>query len=193
MSATDGLVVVPEDTPLDMDTIQSQPQPQQLSQTPQTPQQQQSQPYQHSLDFEHQERQPHPQTPQQQYQHGDLSAIKLTRGTSCVLCQQRKVRCDKNKPCANCVKAGVDCRIVPPQPPRRRKKRLQEKDLIDRIRKYEGMLSDHGVKFDAISQDLRAESHQLDDVDELENDFEGLKTTPTASVGSPSTASVAEG
>ncbi|KAL3955452.1 hypothetical protein ACCO45_011015 [Purpureocillium lilacinum] len=125
------------------------------------------------------------QQPQQLPHQPDLAAMKLTRGTSCVLCQQRKVRCDKNKPCANCVKAGVECKVVPPAPPRRRKKRLQEKDLIDRLKKYETLLSEHGVKFDAIGQDLRSDGVQMDDVEELENDFEGLKTSPEASA-SPS-------
>lgn len=123
--------------------------------------------------------------PQQAHLHPDPAAIKLTRGTSCVLCQQRKVRCDKNKPCANCVKAKVECRVIPPQPPRRRKKRLQEKDLIDRLKRYESLLSEHGVKFDAIGHHLRSDNQQGDDVDELENDFEGLKTSPEASVSPP--------
>ncbi|KAM0420570.1 hypothetical protein ACHAPT_011616 [Fusarium lateritium] len=119
--------------------------------------------------------------PHQQQQLHDPAAVKLTRGTSCVLCQQRKVRCDKNKPCANCVKAKVECRVIPPQPPRRRKKRLQEKDLIDRLKKYESLLAEHGVKVDAIGHELRPDGPPGDDVDELENDFEGLKTSPEAS------------
>ncbi|KAJ4149810.1 hypothetical protein NW754_001243 [Fusarium falciforme] len=119
----------------------------------------------------------------------DPAAIKLTRGTSCVLCQQRKVRCDKNKPCANCVKAKVECRVIPPQPPRRRKKRLQEKDLIDRLKKYESLLAEHGVKVDAIGHELRPDGPPGDDVDELENDFEGLKTSPEAS-SSPAASQV---
>lgn len=117
----------------------------------------------------------------------DSSSMKLTRGTSCVLCQQRKVRCDKNKPCANCVKAKVECRVIPPQPPRRRKKRLQEKDLIERLRRYESLLAENGVKFEAIGHDVRLESQQMDDVDELENDFEALKTSPETSA-SPATS-----
>ncbi|KAJ4315664.1 hypothetical protein N0V84_008263 [Fusarium piperis] len=117
----------------------------------------------------------------QQQQLQDPAAVKLTRGTSCVLCQQRKVRCDKNKPCANCVKAKVECRVIPPQPPRRRKKRLQEKDLIDRLKKYESLLAEHGVKVDAIGHELRPDGPPGDDVDELENDFEGLKTSPETS------------
>ena len=123
---------------------------------------------------------------QQQQSAQDAASIKLTRGTSCVLCQQRKVRCDKNKPCSNCVKAGVECRVVPPQPPRRRKKRLHEKDLVDRLKKYEELLKENGVKFDSLDKDFRGEDKE-DDVDDLENDFEGLKTTPEDSASPSST------
>jgi len=118
-----------------------------------------------------------------------MAAIKLTRGTSCVLCQQRKVRCDKNKPCANCVKARVECRVVPPQPPRRRKKRLQEKDLIERLKKYEGLLSENNIKFESIHPELLSGQGGADggggggndEVTELETDFEGLRTSPKSS------------
>lgn len=116
----------------------------------------------------------------------DAPGIKLTRGTSCVLCQQRKVRCDKNKPCSNCVKANVECRVVPPQPPRRRKKRLHEKDLVERLKKYEDLLRDNGVKFDSLDHDLRGDRGE-EDVDDLENDFEALKTTPEESASPSST------
>ncbi|GKT45535.1 aurofusarin cluster transcription factor aurR2 [Colletotrichum spaethianum] len=99
-----------------------------------------------------------------------MAAMKLTRGTSCVLCQQRKVRCDKNKP--------------------RRKKRLQERDLVDRLKKYENLLAENGVKFDPIAADLKAsdrnsmhmdDDHHIDDDADLANDFEGLKTSPEGS------------
>ncbi|KAK4454398.1 putative transcriptional regulatory protein [Podospora aff. communis PSN243] len=109
----------------------------------------------------------------------EAAAMKLTRGHSCVLCQQRKVRCDKQKPCANCVKANVDCRVVPPQPPRRRKKKPHERDLIDRLRKYEALLSQHGVNFDPIAHDLKP-SENPDDVADLEQDLSGLKTSPSS-------------
>ncbi|KAK3338337.1 fungal-specific transcription factor domain-containing protein [Neurospora tetraspora] len=107
------------------------------------------------------------------------SVMKLTRGHSCVLCQQRKVRCDKQKPCANCVKAGVECRVVPPQPPRRRKKKPHERDLIDRLKKYESLLSQHGVNFEPIAHDLKT-SDSIDDVADLEQDLSGLKTSPSS-------------
>ena len=68
--------------------------------------------------------------------------------------------------------------MVPPQPPRRRKKRLQERDLIERLKKYEGLLSENGVQFEPIGQDLRADGPQGDDVDDLQNDFQELKASP---------------
>lgn len=104
------------------------------------------------------------------------ASIKLTRGHSCVLCQQRKVRCDKNKPCANCVKAGVDCKVVPPQPPRRRKKKPQERDLIDRLRKYESLLSKHGVDFEPIGHAFRSlDPTSVDDIDDIEHGSESSR------------------
>lgn len=109
----------------------------------------------------------------------DLAAMKLTRGTSCVVCQQRKVRCDKQKPCSNCVKAGVECRVVPPLPPRRRKKRLQERDLLERLKKYEDLLREHNINFDDPDHDPKRDAAHGEDVDELEHDFENLKTSPS--------------
>lgn len=103
-------------------------------------------------------------------------SVKLTRGHSCVLCQQRKVRCDKNKPCANCLKAGVECTVVAPQPPRRRKKKPQERELIDRLRKYETLLSQHGVDFEPIGQTFKSsDPTSLDDLDEIEHGSESTK------------------
>ncbi len=108
--------------------------------------------------------------------------MKLTRGHSCVLCQQRKVRCDKNKPCANCVKANVECRVVPPQPPRRRKKKPHERELVERLKKYESLLSQHGVTFEPIANDFKApDASAIDEVDELRHDLVGLKTSPESS------------
>ncbi|KAL1849629.1 hypothetical protein VTK73DRAFT_9841 [Phialemonium thermophilum] len=109
--------------------------------------------------------------------------MKLTRGHSCVLCQQRKVRCDKQKPCANCVKAGVECRVVPPQPPRRRKKKPHERDLIERLKKYEQLLSQNGVQFEPLGNEFKPldGGGSLEDVADLEQDLSGLKTSPSTS------------
>ncbi|KAB5572516.1 fungal-specific transcription factor domain-containing protein [Coniochaeta sp. 2T2.1] len=126
----------------------------------------------------------HQQQQQQQQNHNQISdqfVMKLTRGHSCVLCQQRKVRCDKQKPCANCVKANVECRVVPPQPPRRRRKKPHERDLVDRLKKYEALLAQHGVSFEPIADDFKA-SDNADDIADLGQDLSGLKTSPESSV-----------
>ncbi|TLS28477.1 hypothetical protein PpBr36_01294 [Pyricularia pennisetigena] len=109
------------------------------------------------------------------------SIVKVTRGHSCVLCQKRKVRCDKTKPCSNCVKAGVECHVEPPLPPNRSRgaKKTLQRDLINRLKRYESLLAQHGVAFDAMAKDLRPSSIVAgDDVDELEKNLGSLKTSP---------------
>lgn len=71
---------------------------------------------------------------------------KITRGHSCVLCQQRKVKCDRQKPCSNCIKARAECVPSAPTVPRRRRRKLSEQDLAARLRRYEHLLKKHGVK-----------------------------------------------
>ncbi|KAJ5632864.1 hypothetical protein N7490_009203 [Penicillium lividum] len=41
---------------------------------------------------------------------------------SCVICHNRKVKCDRKERCSNCAKANVECIYRPPPPPRRRKR-----------------------------------------------------------------------
>ncbi|KAI1264234.1 fungal-specific transcription factor domain-containing protein [Xylariaceae sp. FL1019] len=113
----------------------------------------------------------------------DSTVVKVTRGHSCVLCQQRKVRCDKKKPCSNCVKANVDCRVVPPQPPRRRKKRIPERDLVERLRKYETLLSQNGIEFESLGPDIKiTDPGSVEEGDELDPDFmrQRVKGSPAA-------------
>ncbi|KAH8680940.1 fungal-specific transcription factor domain-containing protein [Xylariales sp. PMI_506] len=111
-----------------------------------------------------------------QAQSAQDNLIKVTRGHSCILCQQRKVRCDKNKPCSNCVRAGVECRVIPPQPPRRRKKRVAERDLVERLRKYEALLTLHGIEFEALGPDIKiTDPGTAQEGDELDTDFVRVK------------------
>lgn len=75
-----------------------------------------------------------------------VSSQKITRGHSCVLCQQRKVKCDRQKPCSNCIKARAECIPSAPTVPRRRRRKFTEQDLSARLKKYEYLLKKHGVK-----------------------------------------------
>ncbi|KAF2150627.1 hypothetical protein K461DRAFT_280620 [Myriangium duriaei CBS 260.36] len=57
---------------------------------------------------------------------------------SCLPCHQRRVKCDKGRPCAVCVKAKTDC-VYPPEGKLKRRRRKQQHDaeLIGRIRELE--------------------------------------------------------
>jgi hypothetical protein len=89
-------------------------------------------------------------------------APKITRGHSCILCQQRKVRCDRGKPaCGNCVKARAECVPSAPTQPRRRRRKLTEIDLVGRLRRYESLLKSHGIKTDDDSPSEEAEENQV--------------------------------
>ncbi|KAF2680491.1 hypothetical protein K458DRAFT_421427 [Lentithecium fluviatile CBS 122367] len=69
----------------------------------------------------------------------------IQKGFSCVLCAQRKVKCDKAPGgCANCTRARVECVYKAPPPPRRRKKGVRDIDVYTRLRLYEDRLRELG-------------------------------------------------
>lgn len=73
---------------------------------------------------------------------------KSQRTLACVNCQQRKVRCDREVPCANCLKQHTQC--VPATQTRPRKRRFPERELLSRVRKYEDLLRQNNVRFDPL-------------------------------------------
>jgi hypothetical protein len=78
---------------------------------------------------------------------------------SCILCRQRKVKCDKLQRCSNCVKTGVECVYQAPARPRRRigngksPEDVSREELILRVRRYEALFRKHGLHFEALDQD----------------------------------------
>ncbi|KAF4552830.1 Fungal specific transcription factor domain-containing protein 15 [Elsinoe fawcettii] len=70
---------------------------------------------------------------------------------SCVTCRRRKVKCDKSHPCANCVRAHIDCVFpTPGRAPRRPRKHADNRDteLLERLRRLEGVVKGLGVDVD---------------------------------------------
>lgn len=84
---------------------------------------------------------------------------RTPRVLACVLCQQRKVKCDRRFPCAHCVKARVQCVSATPAPPRRRRKRVPngEDELLQKVKKYETMLQTYGEKLDLVNTEGKDE------------------------------------
>ncbi|KAJ5935009.1 hypothetical protein N7466_004556 [Penicillium verhagenii] len=98
--------------------------------------------------------------------------MSLTRGHSCILCQQRKVRCDQQKPCTGCVRAQVECKVVPPQPARRKKRKAEEDDLIHRLEKYEAIMTQNGIDFHSILANNR-ELNATENSQDVQNSISG--------------------
>ncbi|KAH6984383.1 fungal-specific transcription factor domain-containing protein [Ilyonectria sp. MPI-CAGE-AT-0026] len=71
----------------------------------------------------------------------DISPARLPRGQACVLCQRRKVKCDRNFPCSNCTKANVECVASAPPPPRKR--RRPKVELQNRLARCEQLLAEY--------------------------------------------------
>ncbi|KAG9242972.1 hypothetical protein BJ878DRAFT_512830 [Calycina marina] len=69
------------------------------------------------------------------------------RQLSCVLCAQRRVKCNKQLPCSNCMKAGVECSPTIPKKPQRRPRRKDgvEENLLARCKRYERLLLRYGA------------------------------------------------
>ena len=74
------------------------------------------------------------------------ATVQARRVLACVLCQQRKIKCDRKFPCANCVRANEQCE----QSTRQRRRRFPERELLARLRRYESLLRQHNIEFDPL-------------------------------------------
>jgi hypothetical protein len=82
---------------------------------------------------------------------------KPVRVLACVLCQQRKVKCNREFPCTNCIKARAQC-VPATQLARRRRRRLPEHDLLGRLRHYEQLLNKNNIPFEPIVEDYASQA-----------------------------------
>ena len=97
--------------------------------------------------------------------------IKPQRVLACVLCQQRKVKCDKNFPCQNCLKSQAQC--VPSMLAQRRpRRRFPERALLDRLRKYEDLLHQNNITFEPLHKGSAGEKESMHAESGLDSDDE---------------------
>jgi hypothetical protein len=86
------------------------------------------------------------------------------------------------------VKARLEC-ISATAAPRRRRRRFPERDLLDRLRKYENLLRQQGVEFEPLHKDsslTNTKSPRAPDGSEIKNEYLETKKTNSSSV-TPST------
>ncbi|KUI60174.1 Arabinolytic transcriptional activator araR [Cytospora mali] len=79
-----------------------------------------------------------------------MPPTKTKRVLACVLCQQRKVKCDRKFPCANCIRASVQCVQAHTLTPRQRRRRFPERELLERLRHYEDLLHQNDIEFEPL-------------------------------------------
>ena len=75
-----------------------------------------------------------------------MNTSKSPRILSCMLCQQRKAKCNKRNPCSLCTKTGVQCIPSTPATPRRRLKTRANGDVYKRLVRCEELLKGHRVR-----------------------------------------------
>ena len=81
---------------------------------------------------------------------------KPQRVLACLMCQQRKIKCNRNFPCSNCIKSQTEC-IPAALVQRRRRRRFPERELLDRLRKYEDLLRQNKIPFEPLHKESTKE------------------------------------
>lgn len=88
---------------------------------------------------------------------------RILNPRSCVTCRKRKVKCDKVHPCSNCNRAHIDCVFPSPgRAPRKARKAGEgrDKDLLERLRRLEGVVKGLGVEVPNGKEDGTVEAQE---------------------------------
>ena len=111
--------------------------------------------------------------------------LKPQRVLACVICQQRKVKCDRKFPCANCIKSQAQC-VPATLAQRRRRRRFSERVLLERLRKYEDLLRQNNITFEPLHKGSTREGESLNVQSGCDSDNEHPDTVGP-DLSSPST------
>ena len=105
---------------------------------------------------------------------------------SCVTCRKRKVKCNKEYPCSNCVRGNTECKFPAPGRAPRRPRKPPDSELLSRLRKLEGVVQSLGVHTDdgSISTSPKSQDH-TDDARSLDGYQLGQRQSPTDGNGKP--------
>ncbi|KAK3389292.1 putative C6 transcription factor [Podospora didyma] len=80
---------------------------------------------------------------------------------ACVLCQRRKVKCNRKFPCSGCLRAKVPC-VPASRAPRQVRRRFTERELLDCIRSHEAILSHNRIAFQPLRKDLQSAASEME-------------------------------
>lgn len=113
------------------------------------------------------------------------------RVLACVLCQQRKVKCDRQFPCAHCVKSRAQC-VPSTLTQRRRKRKFGDRELLDHLRKYEDLLRENNIAFEPLNQDW-APRPERSNMEHMYNSDDEVPEITATNTSTPSTTVKSEG
>ena len=115
--------------------------------------------------------------------HAAFLGAKPKRVLACMLCHQRKIKCDRRFPCANCQKTNTQC-IPAALLPRQRRRRFPERELLDRLRSYENLLQKHKIIFDPLHGTTAAQlATNVAEADDDSQDEAADRDGPTSKLG----------
>jgi len=112
---------------------------------------------------------------------------KPQRVLACVRCQQRKIKCDRRFPCANCNTSSAQCVPATLTLRGRRRRRFPERDLLERLRKYEDLLRQNNIKFEPLHKHPAGEKESPNTQGGDESDDDEQPEAVGADWSSPST------
>lgn len=78
-------------------------------------------------------------------------------------CADRKVKCDRQRPCNNCSKRNLECVFNANPPSRKRQRRVKEQALNDRLKYYEALLQEQGVDPSHLPETPNYEASRVED------------------------------
>ncbi|KAI1630024.1 putative C6 transcription factor [Exophiala viscosa] len=114
------------------------------------------------------------------------TVVKPQRVLACVLCQQRKVRCDRRFPCANCVKSSAQC-VPATLVPRQRRRRVPERELLERLRRYETLLRQNKIDFEPLHTSTAEKTSPNEDIKSIDSPDDGHSEENTLTPDQPAT------
>lgn len=84
---------------------------------------------------------------------------KAPRILSCVQCQHRKIKCDRESPCANCIRSRLHCTAASNVRGRGGRRRRNDRIFLERIRHYESLLRRHNIGFEPFKEETASVPH----------------------------------
>ncbi|MCJ1469143.1 hypothetical protein MMC07_007776 [Pseudocyphellaria aurata] len=96
-----------------------------------------------------------------------LSAKSKKIERSCLLCHQRKIRCNKRSPCSNCTRADVVCCYPGPEKPGRRQPKFTISELAARVTRLERTIA--AVSNDASDSTNKSSPDEAGDMSEKQS------------------------